>query len=280
MNHHAYRTGSRVNQSPSEHVMARPLDGVRAKIARAKVHAQEADLICKEIANQASREIFSEPDGDDTKLVFKIGSIPQIPLSLSTIIGDSLNNIRAAFDHLACQLVLLDGGTPSHYTNFPIYHRDPQPRMVPPITSTDIQAAIVAAYRESAREWTDQLWVINKLANIDKHRLLLTTAITTNWMGASWGLPEGVRSPIVRTNASPLQNDSPLAWFDFQGTVPPRDFNPHLSVNVVIFERHFHWSTEQQAGELLEGLIHILTTRISQHFVRLFPDEGQLFLFS
>ena len=92
MNHHAYRTGSRVNQSPSEHVMARPLDGVRAKIARAKVHAQEADLICKEIANQASREIFSEPDGDDTKLVFKIGSIPQIPLSLSTIIGDSLNN--------------------------------------------------------------------------------------------------------------------------------------------------------------------------------------------
>ena len=38
----------------------------------------------------------------------------------SLILGDLLHNLRSALDHLAWQLVVDGGGTPSQDTNFPV----------------------------------------------------------------------------------------------------------------------------------------------------------------
>ena len=62
------------------------------------------------------REIEAET-GD---VLIKLGKCQPIPEDFPLIIGDTLQNLRTALDHLVWQLILSNGGTPNVNSAFPI----------------------------------------------------------------------------------------------------------------------------------------------------------------
>jgi hypothetical protein len=267
-----------------------PLDSVRVKMARADRHVRDLKIEVDTLVRAAEQTIFRENDEDSTKLVYRIGHVPDIDPTISAIIGDAVSNIRAAFDHLAWQLVLADNGVPCEHTQFPIYdsrlNDKGNPRNVtiqPRILNSDILQALdlIQPYQTTDTDghvdaWRNQLWIVRQLSNIDKHRLLIAVVVDVNfddrppyWGSSSAGVPVSNFYPFRA-----LKSGDKIAAFDFRGTRAPADFDPHMSLGVTLDEGpEAHEIRLQGVPALLHGLRHILTGRINQHFMAFFPTD-------
>lgn len=212
------------------------LDGVYAKLDRARIHAR--DLHQKITTTLGpDRYTISRAKGEPpTVVVFRAESLPAIDATLSLLLGDFLTNARAALDHLAWQLVLLDGGTPNKRTSFPILDKHPSDTNPHPILG--VKDPAIAKALESVQPYQmkkpdeSPLFSLNELVNIDKHRLLLVMAHGLRIGGSWWGHSEGGPIPEVRMNLGPLKQGDPLAWFDFGTETAPLQFDPHLSLEL------------------------------------------------
>jgi hypothetical protein len=227
--------------------MTHPLDGVRGKIARAKRHLAELKEVTERAVHPDSYETPREDDGEIGKYIYRVYGVPAIDPKWSVITGDVLFNLRSALEHLAWQLVLLDGGTPTDETKFPILKSPPNKggvpvpvQLKPKISRADILDALDRSqpYRRlngTPQEfWSSQLWALNELHNIDKHRLLLIVVSTVDINRMGWGLPANVRSPKVGINFNPLKDGDPVAWFDFHGAPAPEGFDPNIRLQIVL----------------------------------------------
>jgi hypothetical protein len=228
------------------------LEGVRIKLHRADHHICEVDRLVRPVVEAATRSIVRMNDGDATRLVYTVARAPLIDPAGSAVVGDALFNLRSAFDHLAWQLIQLDGGVPDQSTQFPIRasRTDTKGRptnitVQPGIRRVDILQALDAAQPYHRDEkWDSQLWVVNELCNVDKHRLLLTMAGVLNFDNKPpfWGLYNGA-SPSYWFNVfKPLSDGDAVARFDFKGTEAPAEFDPHISLAVTLDEGPpAHW---------------------------------------
>lgn len=229
--------------------MAAGLAGVDLKIGRAERHLADLKKAI-ETRFDADRYRFEQNlDPETGKHVVTAHGVPEIAPEWSTQLGDYLFNLRSALDHLAWQLVCLDGKKPGENTKFPV--RDSPfnkkgkrvaTQLAPPIKDPRILTALeevqpyyradgtLAPFRECP------LWQLNKLNNIDKHRLLLvvtaTLAIDEMWWPTRTGEPE----PNVELSTKPIHDGSPVAWLDFCGAEPPPNFDPHPSLAVTLRE--------------------------------------------
>jgi hypothetical protein len=254
------------------------LDGVRIKLRRAYLHIQDLKKTLDPIMETANRpgNIIAEQGEDPSKPIYRVQRVPAIDPLCSAMVGDALFNMRSAFDHLAWQLVLLDGGTPCEYTKFPIYdsrtNQKGNPRNVtiqPQIQSPEILAALdsVQPYQQ-VKPQEDNLWGVNHLNNVDKHRLLLTMVTALNPGEIWWGLPPGVPSPEVRFKLKPLADGEVVAQFDFKGTPAPASLDPRISLAVTLTEGPHQFQIDP-VDQMLEGVLHDLTySIINWHFVR------------
>jgi len=155
--------------------------------------------------------------------------------------------MRAALDHLAWQLVVLDGGTPSKATQFPILKSDigakgqhSPARLRPAVSRQDILDAVESVQPYAvARQFgfTDAtnngLFILNELVNVDKHRLLIEVMPVLNTRNMYW---TGDPSPEVRIlHAAPLKEGEPVAWFDFGDAEADPNFDPHLGLEIRVY---------------------------------------------
>jgi hypothetical protein len=128
--------------------------------------------------------------------------------------------------------------------------------------------------------WKHRLWVVNELCNRDKHTLLLTMAgvLDVHANQPWWGLPPGVPSPLFWFNLLPLNDNDPIAKFDFKGAPAPPDFDPNISLAITLNEGPIaHWVRIQPIGKLLTGLRQLLTLDMDWKFIeRFFPSEPAL----
>src|SRR4051812_7680913 len=92
-----------------------PLEGVRLKLVRADEHLETLD---NQITSFLEREPYSvsyerKPDGSEH--IYRAHVVEDPPLALGVLIGDCLQNMRSALDHLVWQLALRSGkrATPS-----------------------------------------------------------------------------------------------------------------------------------------------------------------------
>jgi len=97
-----------------------PLDGCNAKLDRAHEHLDTLTAAYREyldskpyVADQEAR-----PDDDEIRFIGRVVVPP--PLRLGTILGDLIHNLRSALDHIAWQLVVHIGKTPTRDNQFPI----------------------------------------------------------------------------------------------------------------------------------------------------------------
>src|SRR5437016_9486326 len=151
------------------------------KVKRADKHIRELqvelDAFYKKNADFLRREI--DPESGDH--IFKIISVPEVPPMISVIAGDVLQNLRSALDHLVYRIVI---SSPLTTSRKEIYF--PFGECAKDYMTSERRGKVEQASREAVKRidalkpykgGNDRLWQLARLNNVDKHRLLLTTAM-------------------------------------------------------------------------------------------------------
>ncbi|NLT07176.1 MAG: hypothetical protein GXY03_12820 [Solirubrobacterales bacterium] len=102
------------------------------------------------------------------------------PEDFGRVIGGAFHQLRSAFDNLAYQLVLANGGTPTKQTSFPVLADCPNGQFAA-MTNQRLAGMSKSARATIKRlqpfnEWPERpkdttLWLIHELNNLDKHRI-------------------------------------------------------------------------------------------------------------
>lgn len=266
--------------------MTANLDGVRVKLLRAKAHLEELRSRLGPLAAEATQSIVEAPDEHNPSiLIYRVTRVPDIDPMVAAIAGDIIHNLRSALDHLAWQLVVLDGGLPTERTAFPL-HESPtnekgNPRVLtiqPVINDPLIMAAVETMQPYSAANYghdprTDSLGIIGRLDNIDKHRLLLTVTHTLDRHEPSWwGANEGDPTPTWAFNLEPLWTNAEVARFDFGSAAPPAGFEPNLKLSITIGEQEANWGKGLDIVGVLDGLRRSVAREININIVPLMNE--------
>lgn len=163
------------------------------------MRAQEhLDALEEEIASFIEREPYvvsyeRKPDGSEH--IFRAHIRDPAPLTFGILVGECLQNMRSALDHLVWQLAILSGKkTPNGQTAFPVcdtidFFRSKRQRVKVADLAKEYRAAIEALqpFQVGGAARDHWLWYLNELARIDRHRVLHVIG----------GLPDG---PIFSTH--------------------------------------------------------------------------------
>lgn len=211
-----------VSEPPSE-PPRHPLDGVKLKVGRALEHLLALDDEIAAYRDKDPYKILREIDYGDSRLRFSYWLTEFPPPHLSVVIGDVVNNLRSALDHLAWQLVLANGGTPRSdrpATQFPIRlkQRDRSGNVRPPEVAGGVAPAVVAEldqlqpYQRRLDPEKHPLALLAELSNVDKHRTLHTTALHTLQSEVTLITTDGRRLPGTPASG-PVKHGEVLAVF-------------------------------------------------------------------
>jgi hypothetical protein len=155
------------------------LDFVRRKVAWAGRHRQLLNTeVGRYFAQSVPQMMVEMTPGEIFDQMTVHG--PGIPLEIALIIGDCLQNLRSSLDYLVWELCEAANTKPTEKNQFPIcavrkkYQdaRGQQLAGVPKAAQTEIEKLqpFNAAVPES-----NELWILNRLTNISKHRRILVT---------------------------------------------------------------------------------------------------------
>ncbi len=210
--------------------------GVKAKIARAHEHVQTLDREIKGLVDSYPYKIGYEYKRQSFEHIWTLqNSPPQIPKRINIIIGDVVYNFRSALDHLAWQLVIANGETPTNRTMFPIYWGD---------RSADYENAKESRLKgisEAAMAIIDRLQpckgghsylgTLDSLSNIDKHRHLTVIVAVVQGIDLAKPLRIGPKKSVsVWVNKQPLKRDAELFRVTLQEHEVDVEFKPSFGI--------------------------------------------------
>lgn len=179
-----------------------PLDGCRAKIAR----AYKLSSVFEQLSlTQMERPPFTVDTVIDTKnkmiefVVRSTGPIAEFSLELPIVAGEVCHQLRSCLDHLVWQLVVArTGALPKGKSGFPIYleaerYSQGGQLMIAGI-SDEAAERIKIAQPFNAPEVRDStlLWALHELNNTDKHRIIPITVLKSAVVSGSLTTMEGV----------------------------------------------------------------------------------------
>lgn len=171
----------------------------RLKIDRAKKHISDLKIVLREFGNADPYRLVSEikPCAIESDYVevcsdpimmhhYRIHSSHPLPDEITLLIGDAVHNLRAALDLLVHPLIIQHGGN-KQFTGFP-FEEEPgnyeaaltkgKVAVLPQNLKKVLRS--IEAYKGGRGE---DLWHMNRLDIIDKHRLLLSVAEITGFQG-------------------------------------------------------------------------------------------------
>lgn len=166
-----------------------PIDGIRQKLVRAEKHL--ADVL--DILHTYSKghcKLVPERDEELNALVLRVHLSPKSTPALSALIGDYLFAVRCVLDYLVWGMVERAGATPTKRTMFPITPNEDgfngaigrhQLDGVPVDAVAIIKSLQPHNGRNQALGWLD------RLHNIDKHRMLNVTILASSHTSFVWG---------------------------------------------------------------------------------------------
>ena len=264
------------------------LKHVTLKVKRAKEHITELETETRRFLDTDPYKVGTKHDPQTRELVYYVTSVEPTPDCLSLIAGDAIQCLMSALDHLAYQLVCSDTGdnppNPSRIY-FPIADSpsEYESRKGGKVkgASQDTIDAIDAL--KPYKGGNDLLWMLYKLNNVEKHRLLLTVGsqaagvhlgdmITTS--GVDFFPPEvleGFEAMTVFLN--PADKGFPLKE-GFELLRVPADAEPNPKQKFR-FQVAFSESgvaegkplleTLHQLANLVEGIVTALTPRLREY---------------
>jgi hypothetical protein len=154
-----------------------PLSGIQAKMVRSRQHYDALNGEINAFLGRNPVEIIADLDAQKRSHTLRAKTTENVPLSIRVLIGETLTQLRSALDHLAWQLALLTIPQPPSTTEFPIfpdsasYTRDRE-RKIGALPDTAKAIIDTLQPHTSANPMEHPLWVLHRLANDDKHRLL------------------------------------------------------------------------------------------------------------
>ncbi len=156
-----------------------PQREIRLKLSRAEKHICDLDSAIRLFCESKPYILTAKPHriAELDHISFIVESVQPIPSDISLIIGDTVHNLRSALDHLAYQLVLANGESPSRNTEFPI--GDPAKEYTTSIHGGKIhgmasEAKDIIRSIQPSNTGNMTLWNLHTLDIADKHRLLVT----------------------------------------------------------------------------------------------------------
>jgi hypothetical protein len=188
--------------------MSDRLEGVKAKVDRAKLRFDELNAALDAFFRTNPYEVGTRRDPQTRRLIYYLVSVRAVRPEISVIAGEVLQSLRSALDHLAYQLVLVGTGQsgPFNYVYFPIFdsaakYKAGKLGQIKGMRQDAIDAIdAIKPYKGG----NDTLWRLHKLNIVDKHRLLVTVGsqMRSLDLGALMSsdmppLPDGTPSPIV-----------------------------------------------------------------------------------
>jgi hypothetical protein len=149
---------------------------IRVKVERAKEHVRDLEIEVRSFLVANPYVVEFKRDAQTGEAIHYVISVRETPITMTAIIGDVLHNLRSALDHLAYQLVIVSGATPSKQTYFPISDDATKYKVEAPGKITGMSKTAVKAIDaiKPYKGGDDMLWRLHRLNIIDKHRALIT----------------------------------------------------------------------------------------------------------
>ncbi len=154
------------------------LKNPKLNVERAKEHLEVLDTALVKIQDLKPFRVTHYENPEHTHYVIS-SQIPIIDLRLAILAGDAIYSLRSALDHIAWQLALTTKDRPFDRTEFPIVGEDTSENMrrfkrvtqdIPVSAVNEIKA--LQPYQRGTAYKDDLLWKLDKLCNIDKHRVI------------------------------------------------------------------------------------------------------------
>jgi hypothetical protein len=158
--------------------LGQPLDNIVLKTERAKKHVLDLETVFEGFLKTKPNAFAFKTDENTGDRTYYVTRVAPIPIEFSLLVGDALNNIRTALDHLTYQLVIIGGGSNEirSKANFPIGNSlsdyiARRTKMVPGLREDAVKAIdALQPYMGGTGEYFCHLARLN---NFDKHRLLV-----------------------------------------------------------------------------------------------------------
>jgi hypothetical protein len=158
--------------------LGQPLDNLILKTERAKKHVLDLEAEFERFMQTKPNTFAFKTDANTSDRIYYVTKVTPVPVEFSLLIGDALNNIRSALDHLAYQLVSVGGGTGEilRQAKFPIGNSPSdyiaqKSGIVPGLRQDAIKAIdAIEPYETGVGGYLCHLAALN---NFDKHRLLV-----------------------------------------------------------------------------------------------------------
>jgi len=157
----------------------------------AKKHLDELQTRIKAFCDSHPCEVLGEENLDAGFIQITTVHPPILnPLALEAALalGDFVNCLRGALDHLAWQLSCISGKRPSREICFPIYEQNTIDIQIRITKATfgipDDAITIIKSFQpyHAGKDFkSNHLWRLNTLWNIDKHRHIAPTSTFTTW---------------------------------------------------------------------------------------------------
>lgn len=159
--------------------LGKPLDDLLLKIERAKKHILDLEAERDSFFQTKPYRFRFESNPQTRERTYYLAEAKPIPRHFSLIIGDAINNLRSALDHVAYHLVCVGTGNVKSFPDakFPIggsstEYRSQRDRAVKGMRQDAIEAIdALEPYKGGTGEY---FWHLARLNNHDKHRLLVT----------------------------------------------------------------------------------------------------------
>jgi hypothetical protein len=267
-----------------------PPEGVRLKFNRAHHHLVELDEEIRAFLElKPYRTILHKEDADGLEYVLR-GYVTHRPSEMwPLIIGDCLQNMRAALDHLAWQLVLAAGNSPDTGTAFPIFIDDPfapgaskrlrngferNTRDMPSEAITRIKR--LQPYNAEDPE-LDPLWILHDYARIDRHQTISVVLADSETVGVDIGRRiesgEFISDPDIAIENSTLTlgsfvHGAPLFSFTLREPEPNVDVE-YDSPLYITFGQAYEVLGEP-AVDILSGILRYIQQRVLPQFAEFF----------
>jgi|ERR1043165_827506 hypothetical protein len=179
---------------------------IQVKIERAIKHIDELGIACTKFIDSKPYTVGRDTDPKTGYNRYYVTDLKPPPLEIGLIAGDVIHNLRSALDHLAYQLVIVNGGIPSRWTSFPIFdsaakYKTMDTRKVSGMSQAAINAIDAAKPYQGGNE---PLWIVHDLDIADKHHALLATLVSVT--RCTLQLPVSPLDPRFRSPAFALPN--------------------------------------------------------------------------
>jgi len=159
-----------------------PLAGIRSKIKWAKKHVADLNSTIRDFLDARPYEVGANRDPNTRKPVYKVTNVKDVPCDISHLAGDTFSSLISILDHLAFRLYKKHSPTgDGRSVYFPISRKAKTTAEY--VTSCEgkvqgIEPTVVVPDLLSVEAYQGgkghNLWVLNELNNLSKHRELVT----------------------------------------------------------------------------------------------------------